>query len=139
MKQNVRKTAKKLDYLCLFDLECNTPTRNNYIRFNEVLELPVIVLDQHQNKIIGEYHTFVRPTIDRKIAGFCKRLTGITKEMAFYGKNGRPNPDFGQALDQMHSFFDRLGILQKTFALTAFTDFDGRQLNVESRKKRIKT
>lgn len=99
----------------------------------------MIVLDQHTNKVIGEYHTFVRPTIDRKIAGFCQRLTGITKDLAFYNKNGRLNPDFGQALDQMHTFFDKLGILKKTFALTAFTDFDGKQLNVESKKKRIPT
>lgn len=46
--------------------------------------------------------------------------------MAFYRRDGSLNPDFGQALEQMHSFFDRLGILKKTFAMTAFTNFDGR-------------
>lgn len=79
MTQKAKERAKKLDYLCLFDLECNTPTRGNYLKFNEVLELPVVVLDLHKNRVAGEFHTFVRPTIDRKIAGFCRRLTGITK------------------------------------------------------------
>ena len=59
---------KKFDFLCLFDLECNIPTKKNNIKFNEILELPVVVLDQNKNSIIGEFHTFVKPTIDKQVS-----------------------------------------------------------------------
>lgn len=125
------------DYLCLFDLECNIPTRMNNISFNEVLELPMIVLNQNTNQIEGEFHTYVRPTLNKKVAGLTVKLTGITKRIAFINKEGKLNPDFKEALGKMHSFMDKLGVFKKKFALCCFSDFDGRHLNVESYHKGI--
>jgi len=88
-----------LDYLVLFDLEANTPTEYNSLKFNEVLELPAVVLDLKNNSLIGEFQTYVRPTIDDRIPPFCTYLTGIDKKKAYYKSENVKNPTFGEALN----------------------------------------
>lgn len=122
----------------MFDIECNTPAKWNRIKFNEILELPMVVLDTKTNKFIGEFHTFVRPTIDNQIGKLCRKITGITKEIAFWNqRTGRANPILWEALDMMHDFLGRIGVLGRRFALVQYGGFDARQLTVEATHKNI--
>ena len=69
---------KPLDYICVYDLECNCSEEKGAIKFNETIELPVVIIDVKQKKVVAEFHTYVRPTAEDKITPFCTELTGIT-------------------------------------------------------------
>lgn len=57
------------------------------------------MLDLKANKIVGEFHTYVRPEVDPEVTAFCTELTGITNDMAFMNaKTGQANPTFEEAL-----------------------------------------
>ena len=57
------------------------------MKFNEIVEFPVVIIDLDQNKIVTEFHTYVRPVID-PLNPFCTELCGITEEMVY--KEGTP-------------------------------------------------
>lgn len=67
----------------MYDLECNCSKDKNEIAFNEIIELPVIVIDVKQMKVKSIFHTYIKPTIENQITQFCTELTGITNEMVF--------------------------------------------------------
>lgn len=72
-----------IDYLCVYDFECNCSKDKSELNFNEIIEFPCVVLDLKQNKVVGEFHTYVRPTLDKYLPAFCTELTGITEDMVF--------------------------------------------------------
>jgi inhibitor of KinA sporulation pathway (predicted exonuclease) len=60
----------------------------------------MVVLDLKTNKVVGEFHTYVRPTMDAAVTQFCTELTGITNDMAFTNQEtGEQNPTFQEALE----------------------------------------
>ena len=120
-------SSKDLEYLCVYDLECNCSKDRKGILFNECIELPVVVLDLKTNKFVGEFQTYVRPEVDPALKAFCTELTGITNEMAFTNsKTGQPNPTFSEAMQQLHAFLVSTGIINKNFVLCSCGDFDGK-------------
>ena len=69
-------------YLCVCDFEA---TCEEDIPFHdcvhEIIEFPVVVVDLSKGgAVVGEFHSFVRPTENGTLSPFCKRLTGITQE-----------------------------------------------------------
>ena len=76
------------------------------LTFNEAVELPVIVVDTEQGKVVGEFHTYIKPTTD-KLTPFCTEFCGITEEMVY----GKDVPTFAEALDLFHKFLHEKGIL----------------------------
>lgn len=77
------------------------------IKFNEIVEFPVVVLDLSTNQVIYEFHTYVKPVIEAQLNPFCTELTGITNEMVL--KEGTPT--LPEALNQLHDFLEKKGIL----------------------------
>jgi len=66
-------------YLCVLDVEA-TCERNSKNYVHEIIEFPVVVVDLHENVVVGEFHTYVRPTVNATLSAFCTQLTGITQE-----------------------------------------------------------
>ena len=66
------------DYICVYDFECQCTENNNPpLKFNEIIEFPVVVVDVKQQKIVAEFHTYVKPVVEPKLTPFCTELTGI--------------------------------------------------------------
>jgi len=92
--------SKEIEYLCIYDLECNCSNEKNGLKFNEAIELPMVIIDLKTNKRVAEFHTYIRPTAESVITEFCTELTGITQDMAFKNaKTGKPNPTLEEALN----------------------------------------
>ena len=127
------------DNLCIVDVECNIPTLSNFLKYNEILEFPMIILNQKTNKEVGQWHSYVRPTIDQKVSGECTAMTGIDSVTAFIKNdtNGTINKDLWQTLDSVNDYLNETKVLDKSFVFLSYTNFDGRQINREAHKKRI--
>lgn len=69
-----------LDFICVYDFECNCSKDLSEIKFNEIIEFPVVIVDVKQMKVAHVFHTYVRPTAEEQITPFCTELTGITNE-----------------------------------------------------------
>ena len=50
------------------------------MKFQEIIEFPVVVIDVKKKKIKSIFHTYVKPVIDPVLTQFCFDLTGITQE-----------------------------------------------------------
>lgn len=100
--------------------------------FNEVVELPVVIVDTETCKVVGEFHTYVKPTSD-KLTPFCTELCGITEEMVY----GDSVPTFPEALDKLHKFLSDFGVFNHEFALVSCGDYDGNQLKRECAHKDV--
>ena len=85
----------------------------------EIIEFPLVVIDVNQKKIVGEFQTYVKPTIHPKLTDFCTELTGITQDQV---DSGLPLRD---ALDRVHVFLENLGVFKSEFVFLSCGDFDG--------------
>ena len=56
-----------------------------------------MIIDLEQNKVVTEFHTYVRPTVE-PLNPFCTELCGITEEMVL--KEGTPT--IQEALSLLH-------------------------------------
>jgi len=52
-----------LDYICVFDFEA-TCCDDDSLKYNEIIEFPVVIIDVKNKKIKAEFDTFVKPEID---------------------------------------------------------------------------
>lgn len=66
-------------YLCVLDVEATCEMYSNHY-VHEIIEFPVVVVDLHDKKVVGEFHTYVRPTVNKTLSEFCTKLTGITQD-----------------------------------------------------------
>jgi inhibitor of KinA sporulation pathway (predicted exonuclease) len=76
-----QKALVGFDYLCIYDIEANCSKNKNEIKFNECIELPVVVIDVKKQAIKAEFHEYIRLTADEALTPFCTELTGITNDM----------------------------------------------------------
>lgn len=120
-----------IDYICVYDFECQCEEGTKNLTFNEIIEFPIVVIDVKQKKIIGEYQTYVKPTIHPKLTPFCTELTGITQEQV---DGGIP---LKEALGQVHTFLEGLGIFNHEFVFMSCGDFDGNQIRREAIHKKL--
>ena len=67
---------KPFKYLAVLDVEA-TCERNNKNFAHEIIELPVVLVDLDTLEFAGEFHTYVRPTVNATLSEFCTQLTGI--------------------------------------------------------------
>ncbi|KAK7195517.1 Exonuclease [Novymonas esmeraldas] len=65
------------EYLLVLDFEatCEEHPPPNYLY--EIIEFPVVVVDVRLQRVVGEFHRFVRPRYKRELSRFCKDLTGM--------------------------------------------------------------
>eukprot|EP00966_Prymnesium_polylepis_P016593 382855-Prymnesium_polylepis.1 len=79
----VRQTPQPFPYLCVLDVEATCEEDVAFHDYqHEIIEFPVVVLDlSNGGGVIGEFHSFVRPTVNSTLSAFCSHLTGITQEL----------------------------------------------------------
>jgi ERI1 exoribonuclease 3 len=66
------------DYLFVLDFEATCCEYNEFPRHEmEVIEFPIVVIDNKTNEIIDEFHQYVKPMKHPKLTAFCTQLTGI--------------------------------------------------------------
>lgn len=68
------------DYLICVDLEANCVRKDDgVLEPQEITEWPAIVIDVAKAKIVGEFHTYVKPEVHR-VTPFCMELTGVKQQ-----------------------------------------------------------
>jgi len=89
-------------YLCVLDVEatCEKDARHFV---HEIIEFPVVVVDLYEKAVVGEFHTYVRPTANATLSQFCTALTGITQDRV----------DAAPTLEQVLESFEEWRIEQK--------------------------
>lgn len=67
-----------LQILLVLDFEA-TCEKDSKTFLNEIIEIPVVMLDLSRNRVIAEFHRYVKPVVNPKLTPFCTELTGITQ------------------------------------------------------------
>lgn len=68
------------DYLLVVDFEatCEEYAPPSYL--HEIIEFPVVVVDAKLQRVITEFHRYVKPKVKPQLSEFCRQLTGIRQE-----------------------------------------------------------
>merc|ERR1712113_664985 len=86
-------------------------------------------------KVLGEFHTFVRPTAEQAITQHCTDKTGITNEQCFAKKV----PTFVKALNKLHNIFLKEKIFESEFVFVSAGNVEGSQIFQECQFLEIET
>ncbi|CAK9067099.1 unnamed protein product [Durusdinium trenchii] len=70
------------DYYAVTDFEATCWPGHCTAELQEIIELPVVLIEASSGKVVGEFQSFVRPVARPKLSSFCTRLTGITQALA---------------------------------------------------------
>ncbi|KAJ3360786.1 hypothetical protein GGF32_008057 [Allomyces javanicus] len=92
-------------FLLVIDVEgtCDEHARFDY--FNEVIELPCVLVDGATGDVIDEFQTYVRPIEQPTLSDYCTRLTGITQAQVDAA------PTFPAALWRLEAWLQTHGVL----------------------------
>lgn len=67
-----------LEYFYVLDFEAQCTETNEFQGHEmEIIEFPIVIVDIKQNKIVDEFHKYVRPVNYPILTDFCKSLTNI--------------------------------------------------------------
>lgn len=77
---NHSSTSQQFQYLFVLDVEATCVEDRNPSFKMEIIEFPIVLIDTAQQKIIDEFHSYVRPVINPVLSDFCLNLTGITQQ-----------------------------------------------------------
>ncbi|KAK9455586.1 ribonuclease H-like domain-containing protein [Dipodascopsis uninucleata] len=101
-RQTESKDLKKCKYVLCLDIEATCSEEVTFLEdTHEVIELPVILVDIEQGKVIDEFHTFVKPTNAITLTERCTNLTGITQSMVDEA------PSFIEAIQLLDQFIEK--------------------------------
>lgn len=89
-------TRRKVDVIGVIDFECTCEEGWGYL--HEVIEFPLVLVDCKQGRVLGEFHSFVRPVENATLSDFCTQLTGIAQETVDSA------PDLPAVLDLVDAF-----------------------------------
>ncbi|ESN99940.1 hypothetical protein HELRODRAFT_113361 [Helobdella robusta] len=67
------------DYFLVIDFEA-TCDDNVTCYKHEIIEFPAVLVNISEQKIVDEFHSYVKPVINKKLTPFCTELTGITQD-----------------------------------------------------------
>ncbi len=84
-------------YICIFNLWQH-----------EIIEFPACLVHIESRKIVGEFHSYVRPFRKAHLSDFCMELTGITQEKVDQA------PYFPQVFKQFVGWLRSYGLLDQT-------------------------
>jgi len=75
----LKKVEQKYDFIAVLDFEatCRPDRRPSP---QEVIEMPVIVIDSKTGEEVSRFHKYVKPVHHPKLTQFCTDLTGITQD-----------------------------------------------------------
>lgn len=115
-----------MNYL-IIDLECTCDDNKSWDRSKmETIEIGAVLVDDSFNEI-GEFSTFVKPTINTKLTDFCTKLTTITQEQVDNA------PLFEEAIKDLKTFATQKG----DYIFCSWGGFDYRQFKREAKLKNI--
>jgi len=122
-------------YLCVLDVEA-TCEKNDRRYVHEIIEFPVVLVDLHTRKVCGEFHSYVRPTVNQTLSKFCTTLTGISQSAVDQA------PTLGEVLVQCDAWLNERGLLntltRRDFAFAADGPWDLKFfLDAECKRKGI--
>ncbi|PPQ64663.1 hypothetical protein CVT26_002753 [Gymnopilus dilepis] len=114
--QSIPRTKQPFEAFLVLDIEgtCMLGTDFNYP--NEIIELPVVLLQWKDRdefgtatnlELVDEFRTFVRPTWRPKLSDFCMELTGITQEQVDAA------PLFRDVLVDLEAFLVKHGLIEE--------------------------
>ncbi|KAI8809303.1 hypothetical protein BJ742DRAFT_708910 [Cladochytrium replicatum] len=66
-------------YLLVLDFEATCDDLQR-IQNQEIIELPIVVIDTTSRAIVAQFHEYVRPIANPKLSKFCTELTGIDQQ-----------------------------------------------------------
>ncbi|CAI2349938.1 unnamed protein product [Caenorhabditis sp. 36 PRJEB53466] len=115
MDPNSDKTARYFDYLIAIDFEC-TCVEVIYDYPHEIIELPAVLIDVREMKIISEFRTYVRPVRNPILSDFCVQFTKIHQETV---ENA---PYFREALLRLYTWMRKFGLGEKNTRFAFVTD-----------------
>ncbi|ODQ63786.1 hypothetical protein NADFUDRAFT_52778 [Nadsonia fulvescens var. elongata DSM 6958] len=96
-------TETEIEYALCMDIEATFDNEPFNRSSHEIIDLPVILVDLKQGKIIDKFHTLVRPTIHRILSIYCSEYTGIFQEVI------DKSPSFKEALAMLSAFLSSHG------------------------------
>ncbi len=67
-----------VNYL-IYDLEATCWLGRPPKGHNEIIEIGAVMINEY-GEVISTFEKFIRPTVNPRLSGFCKRLTSITQE-----------------------------------------------------------
>uniref|UniRef100_A0A8R1HZ92 SAP domain-containing protein n=1 Tax=Caenorhabditis japonica TaxID=281687 RepID=A0A8R1HZ92_CAEJA len=115
LETNSDKTSRYFDYLIAIDFEC-TCVEVIYDYPHEIIELPAVLIDVREMKIVSEFRTYVRPVLNPDLSDFCIQFTRITQETV---ENA---PYFREALLRMYQWMRKYGLGEKNARFAFVTD-----------------
>ncbi|TAE69906.1 MAG: 3'-5' exonuclease [Bacteroidetes bacterium] len=68
-----------MNYIIL-DLEATCWNEKHHKNISETIEIGAICVNE-KKEILGEFQTFIKPTLHLQLSDFCQNLTSITQEM----------------------------------------------------------
>lgn len=93
-----------LCYLAVLDFEATCDERDSGSDFNpsaqEIIELPVGLIDIERGQVIDTFRTLVRPVVQPQLTPFCTELTSITQEQL------AGQPTIGEAMGLFTDWLD---------------------------------
>ncbi|KAF1759686.1 hypothetical protein GCK72_016153 [Caenorhabditis remanei] len=112
---NSDKTYRYFDYLIAADFEC-TCVEVIYDYPHEIIELPAVLIDVREMKIVSEFRSYVRPVKNPKLSEFCIQFTKIAQETVDEA------PYFREALDRLIQWMRQFGLGEKNTRFAFVTD-----------------
>lgn len=76
--QKGHKSDYSYEYFVVIDFEATCEEHKNSYP-HEIIEFPAILVDASKQEVVDEFHSYVRPCLNKKLSDFCTRLTGITQ------------------------------------------------------------
>ncbi|XP_042856503.1 3'-5' exoribonuclease 1-like [Penaeus japonicus] len=107
---------KYFDYYVVIDFEATCDAGNSQTYRHEIIEFPAMLVDTSKSKIIAEFHSYVRPTINQKLTEFCTCLTGITQDHVNYA------PEFPEVLKNFEKWLAEHNLIQHSGRFAVVTD-----------------
>ena len=77
---NGKSFEQEFDLVFVLDFEA-TCLKEMKIDPQEIIEIPVIVFDLRERKIVTQFHCYVKPLFRPRLSPFCVKLTGISQTL----------------------------------------------------------
>eukprot|EP00672_Neobodo_designis_P026135 CAMPEP_0174828996 /NCGR_PEP_ID=MMETSP1114-20130205/1656_1 /TAXON_ID=312471 /ORGANISM="Neobodo designis, Strain CCAP 1951/1" /LENGTH=483 /DNA_ID=CAMNT_0016062729 /DNA_START=92 /DNA_END=1539 /DNA_ORIENTATION=+ len=69
------------EYVVVVDFEATCEADRAQQEPQEIIEFPAVLVSTREERVVDEFHRFVRPTKKPTLSTFCQQLTGITQEV----------------------------------------------------------
>jgi 3'-5' exoribonuclease 1 len=70
--------TQPFEFLLCLDIEATCDASRDYN--HEVIEFPVVLVDTRTQKVVDQFHSFCKPSLNPILTDFCVNLTGISQE-----------------------------------------------------------